>query len=81
MLAYLTHMNCRRIDGVYHLDVRTNEVADMLRMAAKEKGIEVDVCVIGIPHYFKSQQEHFDYLLKNNPTFKEFSDELGLKPL
>jgi hypothetical protein len=79
MLEILMHANVSKVDDVFTARVRTEEAGLLIAKKAKEKGMKVNILVTGTPHYFKSKQEHFDYLLQNNPKFKEFSDELGLK--
>lgn len=78
MIEYLNHTNCRKVNGVFHFDFRTQQAADLVAEMAKEKGMKVVTNVIGVPKYFKTKEEHLKHLLEN-PSFKEFYKELGLK--
>jgi len=79
LIAAINHAKTYRVDGIYHLEVRTHEMRDFLLERAKLKGMSVEITVKPPPHYFKSSQDHLDYLLKTNELFTELVTSLGLK--
>lgn len=78
MIAYLNHTRISKIGDTYHLQVRTQECAEMLLERARTIGISLEVEVIGIPN-LTSKENIYEHFINKYPLFKEFSETLALK--
>jgi hypothetical protein len=79
IIASLNHVQIIKLEGKFTLVVRTEEMKRYLLEMAAKSGLEVDISVKRPSRFFKSKQQHLDYLLENNEMFKSFVDTLGLK--
>jgi|LakMenEpi03Aug12_release.lakeMendotaPanAssembly.Ray.scaffolds.fasta_scaffold235543_4 membrane-bound lytic murein transglycosylase len=81
MLESLLHTKLSKNGDEWTAIVRTEEFGELLIAEGEKKGMKVSVVVNACPHYFRTKQDHVDYLLKTNPDFANFHKVLGLKLL